>query len=172
MLEYRKSRESDIQELTELVMKCFGNRERHGVFKNLNNRYTVCIDTYTNKIVGMSGLDSNDDYIGGPELGYSCVDPEYRKLGIMTNLIGQIIEEAKAKNCKRIYCSGWHLPNKEYANLHSILTKYEFSLVVPSRCTWRQNYNCNLTSNPENKAYCVNSSNVCSCKEDLYMKEL
>ena len=173
MLEYRYSTEADLPGLRALVMECFGVRDDIGIYNNLDGRYLLCIDSESNKIIGMTSLESSDEYINGVELGISCVSSPYRKRGIMTKLIGDMLAEAIDRGYNRLYCSGWHMPYKENANLHSILVQYGFELVVENRVRWVWGYNCNNTSTPEKGRYCANCiRRGCSCSEDLYVKEL
>jgi len=116
-LTIRRSRKSDLSGISYLISRCFGNRDDSWSLDGAEDKYWLCIDEETHIVVGMSGLKTSNDFdntgrygdtdiqtFNGAEVAWSCVLPEYRRQGIMTQLLVRVIWDAKERGYQRLYC--------------------------------------------------------------------
>ncbi len=159
----RKSTESDRGGIRELVASSFGIR-RDATECFLDGVYILAVDTDCNKIVGMTGLNENKQYVSRWESNYTCVHPVYRRMGIGSLLVEALIREANSKNVTRLYWSAW-VDGNDVSKVEPLLRKYGFEKVLNQRVCYMLGHNCDL-----NETDCVNYiGKNCKCKEDLWV---
>lgn len=160
----RYSVSKDYNVIKALVLKCFGGLDLGEILENIEGRYLLAFDG--SRLVGMSGLMYNKQY-GALEIDWSCVVPDMRRQGIMTNLISRLVGTTD----ESIYCSCWRLEDKEYPNMYNVLSRFGFKEVMKPRVTWDTRFNC---GKGEYECPCVVGSararGVCRCYEDLYVR--
>lgn len=163
-LVFSKSSKSDVEKIISVIERCFGVRKQ--AYDGIENgRYIVVTDMETGKIVGITGLSRNDDYVGGYEADYTCVIPEYRGMGVGTSLVDALIKDAKDAGLDRLYWSAW-VNCGGRCLVEPLLLKFGFVRVLTPRIGFKVDFNCNMVTKKE----CVNSSGVgCSCSEDLWV---
>lgn len=157
MIHYRKSKESDLEQIKNLIETCFGDRTAYFVYYNLDERYSLAFDD--NKLIAMTGI-TDDCVYDGLEVDWTCVHPDYRHLGLVTDMLRELIPS----NCdKDIYCSCWKTSDK--INLYHAMKEFGFELSVENYRTYE--------SNSEACKICVNNGKIenCHCSEDLYIKK-
>ena len=156
----RKSKESDREQILELMHLCFGDRDKY-LKSNLDNRFYLNI--IDNKIVAMTGIVDEGNY-SHPEIDWTCTHPDYRHKGYMQELFIEMFKHYKGT----IYCSCWRLPSKEHINLYHLMQQFGFREVINVRVHWKAGHNCLTNCNGD----CVNYiGNNCECYEDLYIRE-
>ena len=157
-LHYRMSSVLDYTALKELMMERFGNRSDFQVLENLNDRYLLCV-TPTGEVVAMTGIYDGNNY-NAPEIDWTCVSKKYECLGLMTKMVGMLLE----KHTGPVYCSCWRWFEKEHVNLKKIMDTYGFKEVMRDHKKYRSdiNYFC---------SECVHKCEGCHCSEDLYYRE-
>lgn len=166
----RFSRETDKDEIRELLGTSFGSREHLGVLENLNGRYLLAFED--DELVAMTGLMWESEY-NAYDVDWTCTHPDYRKRGIMHELFKRICSLTDEK----IYCSCWRIGDNEHVNLHSLMNDFGFKEVIKNRGTWDSRYNCESAR----KHCCImqkcqRNHGVlvpvpCRCYEDLYLRE-
>ena len=157
MLTYRKSTVNDKEAISAIIAERFGVRD--DALENLDNRYLLCFDG--DKLVAMSGCNQSDRFKGF-EIDWSCTSKEYEGKGIMSDMFGMVMKDAKCP----IYCSCWRMHDNDYCNLIKIMRKYGFTNAVPNRVKFSTRHN-NCAS------ICVECKDLsnCYCCKDLYIKE-
>ena len=156
----RLSTEKDFEEIKHLVELCFGNRLSCGYLSNLDGRYFLKI--VDGKIVAMSGLNSDIPYGNGVGIDLTCTHPDYRHCGYMHELFEKMIPLA---DCD-IYCSCWHLENKDKPELYSLMRDFSFECMKVAYKIGKSG-ECNCL----NAMDCVNYKINCTCQEDLYIRK-
>ena len=93
-----------------------------------------------NILVAMSGLTTNSEY-GHLEIDWTCTHPEHRHKGYMRELFTEMLNDVH----KSVYYSCWRLPNNDRANLHTLMSLFNFEEVIQSRVHWKVplNARCN-----------------------------
>lgn len=155
----RFSKASDLDEIKSLIELCFGDRERAGAYDNIAGRYLVY--EKDGRIVAMTGLTCDTQYPSGVEVDWTCTHPDYRQMGIMSELFGRLMQLTD----EPIYCSCWHVSDKAHANLHKIMLRYGFVCVRKGHIKCNP-YRCGIESIDR----CVNYVDNCTCSEDLYLR--
>ena len=155
----RLSKESDKQQIQQLIETCFGDRLNKKYLDNLDGRYYVI--ELDNKIVAMTGLCNNTKFKDGVEIDWTCTHPDFRNRGLMHKLFTKIINLTN----KNIYCSCWKLPEKDYVELGSLMKSFSFNCISEAYIT------CDLSKCKfNNKKGCANYRPNCKCQEDLYLR--
>ena len=150
---FRLSRESDRDGIRSLILSSFGVRDES--LENLNGRYLLFF-LDSGEIVGMTGL-AWSDRLQGYEIDWSCVKPNYRKQGIMHDLISRICQFTDEK----IYCYCWRLNETGEISMKSLMRDFHFQEVIHSCNGYKFRLNCHRN--------CIHSKREnCSCWEDLY----
>lgn len=159
-MEFLKATKQDIKEIKNLYLKFFTNDEVEDLNFEDENTFYICKED--NKIVAVSQIIKPEDTIyNGYEIGYTCTDLNYRKKGISTTLISNMIKDIP--NGTNIFGSCWRIRNNDI-NMKSVMRILDFKLVQQSRVWYDSNYNkdcCTCPMREDNK--------VCKCYEDLYM---
>lgn len=177
MLKYRWSRDTEADKfaIRDLVLSCFCELDMKEVLPDLSQRYLLVFD-YTKGgeiLVGMTGLFWSDFY-NSLELDWTCVKPNYRKQGIMHELIKRVCSTTD----ERIYCSCWRMHGNAEPNIWCVLKDFGFELLVPAVKTWDSRCNCcmspNKSINRMSGAVAPKSisefDGACRCYEDLYVR--
>ena len=162
----RFSKESDREEIKDLLMKCFGDHNESCTLNNLNGRYLLAFDDSEmngGNLLAMTGLIWVNEY-HGYEIDWTCTHPKYQGKGIMHELFKRVCDLTD----ENIYCSCWQLWYKEDVNLHSLMKDFGFEEVIRNRVTWDSRYNCKAGAS----GCCVEQASPwCRCYEDLYLRK-
>lgn len=156
-IKYRYSKKEDCNDILSLLLMCFGSKITSEVIENIENRYLLAY--YDNELVAMTGLSEDTDF-DGFEIDWTCCRPDYRRRGIISDMLGIVLKSVKSD----VYCKCLRTYQNEYANLHSIMTKYGFICV-------KRNYKEFHISNDIICDICPykNDNIECVCYEDLYV---
>lgn len=161
MIEYRFAVRGDKAGILNCIRKSFGYR---GVMERMEDFSNVVIAVEDGEIVGVSGLTTNDKLIPGYELGYTCVNPEWRHKGVCTQLVLMVIDKCKELGIKKLYWSAWRTKDKDRPNPYSVLTHMGFKKACSPYLTWSLDFNCDL-----GVSTCVECTGQgCTCYEDLW----
>ena len=164
----RRSIVSDFEPIRNLLIKCFGERTENDVelFGYVTDG-SIIVMTYDDKIVATAGIINTtfeNEYVH--ELRYVCTDPEYRKQGIMHDVLKEAI--TSLWKSKKLICWAVREHEQTKANLHSILVNNGFKRVdnvekewTCKTCRRAYGFKCNLQ-------YAVDS-NGCNCHEELWI---
>lgn len=156
----RKSVQSDLEQILELMHLCFGDRDTWITGDITNRFYLKFIDS---KLVAMSGI-IDCGYYTHPEIDWTCTHPDYRHNGYMQELFTEMFKHYTGP----VYCSCWRLPSKERINLYSIMKMFNFREIINVRVHWKAGHNCLKNEN----GGCVNYTGIgCECYEDLYLRD-
>lgn len=161
----RNAKNSDREKLRELFKECFGDlAEDGGALSWIEGRYKVAEDTNTNKIVAVSGILSleHSDY-NGYEITWTCTMPEYRKQGLIVEILKQC-ELELANDHVPLYCDCWRIATNEHINLYSVMKHLGMKQVIKNRVSRLYPHNKECVG-------CINKKEKCYCHGDLYMKE-
>ena len=159
---YRWSRESDIEEITNLLKLCFGDRRGTNAYEHIPGRYLCCI--MDNKIVAITGLCFWSEF-GKLEIGWTCTHPDYRHMGIMQELFKRIV----ATTDEDIYCSCWRIGGNPEVNLHTLMKMFDFEMVIPNL----QNRNSKIFCEQTCKEHCsFYDARGCNCANDLFVRKV
>jgi N-acetylglutamate synthase-like GNAT family acetyltransferase len=157
MLSYRYSHKGDENIIYSILLECFGYMKQELVTNNIGGRYLMCFDN--DRLVAITGLGWSD-ILRCAEIDWTCVIPEYRKQGIIEDMLDKLISSTN----ERIVCSCWRLGTNTNVNLHKVMDKFGFKLVLKDISRSRRGYNCSRTGN-----YCAGCTGKdCVCSEDLY----
>lgn len=154
MIQYRKSRESDLEQIKELIGMCFGDRTDYLAYCNLDGRYSLAFDD--DKLIAMTGLTS-DCVFKGLEVDWTCIHPDYRHSGLITSMLRNLIANNSDKD---IYCSCWRTTDK--IHLYYAMKELGFQLLT-------ENFKV-YNGDSEACEVCVNRRENCHCTEDLYIR--
>lgn len=159
--EMRKSTDKDYEQIKALLKESFGDMAEHcGALDWVDNRYMVAV--VNNQIVACTGiLPLHKSDFNGYEITWTCTTKEFRHNGLIVKMLDAC--ERELKDSKPIYCSCWHLTNKDKANLHNALTRLGFEEVIHSHVV-RVHPHIDMCN------YCCYSSAGCKCTGDLYQK--
>ena len=165
---FRYSTPADADAVDSLIRMSFGDRSHRGVTDNLDGRYLLAVADGT--VVGMSGICDPDNEYCGLEVDWTCVHPDYRKQGIVTSLLDELLARTSESGYKgHIYYSAWRTwdrPGKE--RMDGILTKLGFHRAVDNEFNWVNGHNCRYSC----KEQCVHYQKGCSCGQDLWVYEM
>lgn len=154
----RKSTTNDSQIIAELLLACFGDQVKYGAVDNLENRYLLAFKD--NKLVAMTGLQKESSFYNGSEIDWTCVLPEYRKQGIITEVMSLAIEGCS----EDVYCSCLRLHDNTKVNLDFCMKTLGFELVQKAHKQFCSLYNKSCND-------CIyKKESYCICCEDLYVK--
>lgn len=157
----RKSKESDIGNVQELMCLCFGDHNGAEPYENITDRYYLYFDG--DNLVAMSGVTSNSEY-GHLEIDWTCTHPEYRHKGYIQALFKEMLNDVH----EDVYCSCWRVSNKNKANLYTIMSLFGFEEVIPGRVHWKTPHTCFCNY----KGECVYYTDIdCECYEDLFLRK-
>lgn len=156
----RKSSIGDEKDISSLLKQCFGDRDKYGAIDCIQNRYLLTFDG--EKLVAMTGVCGSEiSELNGSEIDWTCCDIEYRNKHLISNMLKTLLSSID----EPVYCSAWHEHNKEFANMHYILTKFGFTCVKKSHKSFNKRFNSACDD-------CVNCTSLyCTCCEDLYMRK-
>lgn len=157
----RKSTTGDKELIQQLMQLCFGDKNNLEPCENLENRYYLYFKGGT--LVAMSGLTSNSEY-GYLEIDWTSTHPEHRHKGYMQELFTEMLIGVQ----EPVYCSCWRLPNNEKANLHTLMSLFDFEEVIQSRVHWKVPHNC-FRNYEGGCSYCTGIG--CECYEDLFLRK-
>lgn len=158
---YRLSNEDDKILIQQLMWMCFGDKKNLEPYEHLQNRYYLYFKD--NNLVAMTGLTSNSEY-GHLEIDWTCTHPKYRHNGYMQELFNVMLDNVR----EPVYCSCWRLQYNNKANLHTIMSLFNFKEVIHSRIHWKVPHNC-FRCYKGGCSYCTGSD--CECYEDLYLRK-
>lgn len=161
MINYRYSKETDLDDISELLKICFGDRDNCGALDNLNHRYLLALDG--TKLIAMTGLCEKDkSNYNGKEIDWTCCHPDYRNKHITTKLFEIILKDIK----DNVYCSCWRLSNLDRVNLQGIMDRYNFKCVIKAHKVYKYPYTkaCDICI--------INNGKNCICYEDLYLMQI
>ena len=157
---FRRAIPEDLEQIKDLLHKSFGFEEYTTALNIFGNSYWVAEDDGI--IVAITGIVDNEfcNYVNGYEITWTCTAKEYRRKGIMTDLLRIVINNDRFED-KPIYCSAWRFKGKEI-NLKSILKELGFELLYEGRTYYKY---------PLYKVceVCVEGKDGCVCYEDLYV---
>ena len=157
-LTIRKAGLSDIGQIAELIVSCFGHLAiAEGALSYFLNRYYVAVAD-TGNIVGISGIVPENGHYA---ITFTCVDKHYRNQGIADALFTHILKEYNQN--KPVTLCAWHLHDKDRANLDSVARKHGFVLIKPDFIN-RIN---GLSSSCKECIY--SNKKDCHCCDDLYI---
>lgn len=151
----RYSRLSDEDDIRFLMNKCFGPREAHGVYSNLNGRYLLAFEG--GKLAAMSGLNANTTYGDGVEIDWTCTDPSFRGCGVMRVLLERLISTTD----EDVYCSCWRIGTNAKVNMSKHMETFNFVKIMDSVKHYANGIVC-----PQ----CPYEHHNCECFEDLYLR--
>ena len=159
-LTYKFSTSKDITQIDNLLKLCFGDRSKYGALYNIKGRYLLA---YSDKeLIAMTGIcDKTMSEFDGYEIDWTCCHPDYRKQGIITDMLSALLKDKYDK----IYCSCLCEPYKDKPNLHTIMTQLGFTYIQKGHKTFNRIYDdvCNDCNFKKGKD--------CKCREDLYFKK-
>lgn len=158
----RQATLNDVAKMEELMYSSFGNREDATSFRLHTDKYLVY--EVDDKIVAMTGILYSNEY-KALEIGWTCTHPDYRQLGIMHKLFEEILKEVK----ENVYCSCWHLSDREHINLYKLMRDFNFICVARPRVSWVNGHNCHHNMTDNLCTYCTGDG--CHCTEELYFRE-
>ena len=121
---YRKSKQDDYNSIKNLLETCFGDRRQCGALDNLENRYLLAFDD--NKLVAMTGLILESIEFNGSEIDWTCIYPEYRGNGIITNMLENLLETTD----RNVFCSCLKLYGNEKVNLYYAMNRLGFNCTL------------------------------------------
>lgn len=164
----RYSTAADAAAVDSLIRICFGDRSYRGVTDNLEGRYLLAV--MDDKVVGMSGIGKPENEYCGLEVDWTCVHPDYRKQGIVTALLSELLAAKSESSYEgRIYYSAWRTwdrPGKE--RMDGVLAKMGFQRAVVNEFNWVNGHNCRFSCREQ----CVHYQKGCSCGQDLWVYEM
>ena len=157
----RYSNENDIEEVKNLLYKCFGSmveENQDNAYKNIERgRYLLYIED--NKIVALSGLCfGTDSEFNGIQITWTCTDPEYRHRGYMQELFKRIVSSTD----EAIYCSCWYIGDNDI-NLKILMKLFNFKEVMPY-------LNRNIDHYCPHSLDCPYKKEHCYCGTKLYRR--
>ena len=157
----RKSKETGILKVRELMCLCFGACNNAEPYENINDRYYLYFED--DILVAMSGLTSNSEY-GHLEIDWTCTHPEYRHQGYMQELFTEMLSNIH----ESVYCSCLRLCNCDRPNLHTLMSLFDFEEVIHSRVHWKVPHNCFR----DYVGGCSYYTGIdCECYEDLFLRK-
>ena len=172
---YRKSVESDREQLEKLFNESFGTlASEGGALKQIKDRYVVAEviadetelgdkESYQPRLIAVSGiLPVVQSEYHGYEITWTCTSKAYRKRGIIVEILKQCEKELEDDHLP-IYCDCWRIRDNEHINMVSVMKHFGMHPIIDSRI--RRMY-------PHNKCChgCVYAEEGCYCYGDLYMK--
>lgn len=158
----RQANINDILQMEELITLSFGRRDDAISFRMHPDKYIVYIEG--DKIVAMTGLVYNKQY-RGLEIGWTCTHPDFRGMGLMHKLFEFMLKDVE----ERVYCSCWHLPNREHINLWKLMNDFNFICVTEARVSWVNGFNCHHNKTDNLCTECTGGA--CVCKEELWFRQ-
>ena len=155
---YRRSTVADKEAITQLILKCFGNREgwEEGVSEG---RFLCAFDE--SRLVGITGIHISDAY-RGYLVDMTCVDKEYRCRGIATVLIMKEIQRVGVE--ADIYCDCWAIGKGNNIHLRHAMELLGFELVIQNHSRTVAAYETFCAK------HCVMCHSSCMCRDDLYIR--
>lgn len=172
----RKSNKSDILDINNILKDVFGADltgrtccYREIVEHSIKGRFYAFEEADTHRVIACTGLTKVKH---GYEVDWTGTMKEYQGFGIMHKLFDIMLKD---KHKSKIYCSAWRVPAAEHANLHNILTAYNFKLkdksVKEHSYLWDKPCFCTtgdcIKTCPFHKKTMPSS---CACWEDLYVR--
>lgn len=154
---YRSSTVNDVDHIDTLLKVCFGDRAKYGALDRIEGRYVLCFDD--GNLVAMTGLSVLSDF-NGYEIDWTCVHPDYRHSGLITEMLRRCVEDISS----RIYCSCFRLPGKSKVNLYHAMEELGFRCIIMNYKT----YDSMHMKACEDCIYRLQEG--CSCHEDLYVR--
>lgn len=148
-------------QIKEIYETSFPKSENLEPYENLEDRYYLYFEADT--LVAMSGLTSNSEY-EHLEIDWTCTHPEHRHKGYMQELFAEMLNDVH----KSVYCSCWRLPNNNRANLHTLMSLFNFEEVIQSRVHWKVPHNC-FRNYEGGYSYCTGIG--FECYEDLFLRK-
>lgn len=172
---YRRSVENDKEQLERLFKESFGMvADTGGALSTIEDRYVVAeLVTedaegkdeagYRPRIIAASGIlpVSRSEYCGY-EITWTCTTKEYRKKGIIVEILKQCERELPDDHLP-IYCDCWRIKDNEHINMVSVMKHLGMQEVIRGRI--KRVY-------PHNKSCvgCIYAEEECYCHGDLYIK--
>ena len=157
----RRSLERDKEQLRILFKKSFGDMaEQCGALDWVDGRYMLTLkEDIIISCTGILPLTKSD--FNGYEVTWTCTLKEYRHQGFIVSMLAAC--EKELQEDKPIYCSCWHLPNKEKANLHNALTQLGYKEVIHTHVSRMYPHTGECIG-------CCYKGDGCYCTGDLYYK--
>lgn len=156
MIKMRYSTEADLSIIKELIENRFGFRE--SAYTDLDKRYLLMFKD--GKLIGITGCNPSPSY-RGYEIDWTCLLESEEGHGYITKMISEAI---KGLDDKDIYCSCWHMPERDVVNLHHAMDALGFECCVPCRVRYcAEHFDCSDTC----QRY---KGKGCNCWEDLYIR--
>lgn len=172
---YRKTTLKDLAGVTKLIRENFGYPENwnlHSPYEAFKGRYLIAVDSKTNEIVAVTGMNSYDEaaWFNGYEISWTCCDTRYRGHGIVTEMMRIVIKEAFENDPKiPVYCSCW--TGRVGGETGEINLKHAMNELGFKEVRLIRIYDSEF--NTLCKRHCVNfrKGKPCSCREVLYKLE-
>ena len=144
-------------EMEEFYKKYFTDEE---VKDEIEKEAEFIITKDNDKIVAITSLLSPEQsQYKGYEIGYTCTDENYRKQGLCTKMIAEIINSLPKD--VSIFASCWRIRDNEI-NMKSVMNRLGFKEVQKARVWYDYRYNKDCAS-------CPYKQKDCKCYEDLYV---
>lgn len=172
---YRRSVDQDKEQLERLFEESFGLlAATGGALSTIRDRYVVA-EVVTDdadreeegnvppRIVAVSGIlpVSRSEYCGY-EITWTCTTKEYRKKGIIVEILKQCEKELPDDHLP-IYCDCWRIRDNEHINLVSVMKHLGMREVVKDRIK-------RVYPHMKSCEGCVYAGEGCYCYGDLYIK--
>ena len=159
-LTYRFSTSKDIIQIDNLLKLCFGDRSKYGALYHIERRYLLAYAD--NQLIAMTGVcDKTMSEFDGYEVDWTCCHPNYRKQGIITDMLSLLLKDKYGD----IYCSCFCEPDKDKPNLHAIMIRLGFTCIQKGYKTFAMIHD-NVCSDCN-----FEKGKNCKCREDLYFKK-
>lgn len=103
----------------------------------LNHRGRYKVAEIDNRIIAVSGiLQENITPYNGYEVTWTCCLPEYRKNGIICNILMNCISDIK-EDSFNVYCSCWRIHNNTDINMSSVMKRLGFKEIIHNRISYK-----------------------------------
>lgn len=158
MIIYRKSKNNDRENINNLLKICFGERENYGALDNLEGRYLLAFEN--EKLVAMTGVMLSSPAFCGSEVDWTCVLPEFRGNGLVTNMLKEALKETKCD----VFCSCLRLHENDKVNLYHAMNENDFVCLIKNYKTFKKG----ITKACFDCVY--DKGENCFCSEDLYIR--
>lgn len=159
----RLSSKKDIPAIEHLWKSCFNFQAPYSSYMDGVEDGKYFVYDVNGTIIGMTGFWFQSQYSSPFALDWCCVDPEYRKLGVMRELLACMLPLVTASP---VYVSCWGTDTKSgNVHLENLMHENGFSLVISKVVQWLPDVTCS------SKNTCVMYRGAkCSCFESLFCR--
>lgn len=159
--EFRYSTVSDRQQITDLLLACFGQHAiDSGALEELNDRYLICFDGV--KAVAMTGIQV-DAIMRSACILWSCTLPQYRRRGLITAMLRYLLQHLHI-NGYTLESVCWQQESRQEPNMHKVMQRLglqKLNYDIPFIRQGKQCTNCVFGKDTE-----------CRCRDVLYQGEV